>query len=322
LGYLSVEKLFSLRKAAIIASTGSSTRIEGAKLSDKEVDILLSNINIKSFKSRDEEEVSGYAEAMNTILESYKEIPLFENYIKQLHGILLKFSARDQYHKGEYKKTPNHVEIFDENGKSLGIVFETAPPFETPGLMKDLITGVNQMFKQKKYHPLLIISYFNIHFLAIHPFQDGNGRLSRILTNLLLLQNGYQYIQYSSLEHIIENNKDKYYLALRKSQKNIRARDEDVSNWHIFFLQCLKEQKDILLSKIENERKMEILPEISERIINLIKEQGRITNRQIVSIIGLNRNTVKINLKKLIESNYLQKHGQGKGTYYTTIKDS
>ncbi len=317
LGKIAAEKLKALNKIAAIESIGSSTRIEGVKLSDAEIEALLSNIEIKSFRSRDEEEVVGYAEVLKIISESYNDMPFTENYIKQLHSILLKYSSKDEHHKGEYKKVENHVEAFDEKGKSLGVVFQTASPFETPGLMKELIEQTDLLFSENKFHPLLVISYFNIHFLAIHPFQDGNGRLSRILTNLLLLKNDYTYIAYTSLEHIIEENKDKYYIALRKSQKNIRKKNEDISIWTIFFLECMKKQKDILKTKIIKEQKLDILPEISEKIIQFAKEYGKITNAKIAALLGYNRNTIKIHLKNLVHSNHLEKFGKGKGTYYT-----
>lgn len=316
LNNISLERLNTLRKVATIESVGSSTRIEGAKLTDKEIDLLLNNIEMKSFVSRDEEEVISYTEAVNVINEDYNNIVFSENYIKQLHGIVLKYSSKDTHHKDKYKKAPNHVEAFDINGKSLGIIFKTATPFETPELMRNLIENTIKLFNQKTYHPILIISYFIIHFLSIHPFQDGNGRLSRILTNLLLMQNDYLYVQYSSLEHVIEENKDKYYIALRKAQKGIRTKSEDITPWIIFFLNCLKKQKDILLVKIDNENKLNVLPEVSRTILKLLSEHGMLTNRQIVAITGYNRNTVKLHLKKLVCSQKLKMNGQGKGVFY------
>ena len=212
------EVLAHLKKVATIESIGSSNRIEGNKLSDKEIEKLLSNIQITSFKNRDEEEVGGYAEVSNLIFDDYEIIPLNENYIKQLHSILLKHSSKDAHHKGEYKTLSNSVSAFDQNGKEIGVVFETASPFDTPRLMDELIQWTNHNLENRIIHPIIIIAIFIVHFLAIHPFQDGNGRLSRLLTNLLLLKCGYNYVMYSSLESIIEENKSSYYLALRKTQ--------------------------------------------------------------------------------------------------------
>src|SRR5208283_1459643 len=172
---------------------------------------------------RDEEEVAGYAEAMNTVFESFNEISLTENHIKQLHAMLLKHSSKDTRHRGEYKKFPNHVEAFDKQGKSLGIIFETTSPFDTPQKMKELVEFTIKTLSEKELHPLITIAIFIVHFLAIHPFQDGNGRLSRLLTTLLLLRSGYEYVPYASLEAVIEANKDDYYLSLRKTQITLRA---------------------------------------------------------------------------------------------------
>jgi len=136
---LAPEKLTTLRRIATIESVGSSTRIEGAKLTDRQVEKLLSGVKAKSFASRDEQEVAGYADAMDMVFESFESITITENHIKQLHGVLLKYSSKDQEHRGHYKKVPNHVEAFGPDGKSLGVVFETATPFETPGWMKELV---------------------------------------------------------------------------------------------------------------------------------------------------------------------------------------
>ena len=236
LSNLAPDRLNALKKIAAIESVGSSTRIEGVKLTDREVEQLLSGLDTTSFRSRDEEEVAGYAEAMNLVFESFQEILVTENHIKQLHSILLKYSSKDIRHRGEYKKLPNHVEAFDHNGKSLGIIFETASPFETPMKMEALLQWTNHNLEAKELHPLLIIAVFVVHFLAIHPFQDGNGRLSRILTTLLLLQNGYSYVPYSSMESIVEQNKDNYYLALRKAQRTLDTDDSGLGNWLFFFL--------------------------------------------------------------------------------------
>lgn len=207
LGTLAPERLNALRRVATIESIGSSTRIEGSKLEDREVEQLLSNLKIKSFNTRDEQEVAGYAEIMELIFQSWENIPLTENHIKQLHRDLLIYSQKDERHRGEYKTLSNSVAAFDENGKKIGIVFETATPFETPRLMTALVNWHNQAQAEKQLHPLLIIGIFIVVFLEIHPFQDGNGHLSRILTALLLLQAGYAYVPYSSLESVIEQRR-------------------------------------------------------------------------------------------------------------------
>lgn len=313
------DRLSFLRKIATIASIGSSTRIEGAKLSDSQVEELLSHIGKHSFRSRDEEEVLGYAEAMNVVFDSYPEIPITENYIKQLHRILLRYSSKDQRHIGDYKKLPNNVDAYDEEGKHIGTVLETATPFQTPHYMKELVEWYNIQIKKREFHPLLIIGAFIVHFLAIHPFQDGNGRLSRILTTLVLLKGGYQYVPFCSLESIIEENKERYYLALRRTQNSFKTDHAGMNEWISFFLQTLKKQKDILQQRIEREKILlnSTITKIEQDILTLVNERGRITNADVVILTNANRNTIKKHLKELVEKGIIKQHGIGKGTFYT-----
>jgi len=175
------ESLTQLRHVATIESIGSSTRIEGSKLSDNEIESLLGQVGKQSFAHRDEQEVIGYAEVMETVFENFQHISISENYIKQLHISLLRHASKDERHRGEYKKHSNSVEAFDVSGKSLGVVFETTSAFDTPQQMQDLVYWVRESLEDKSYHPLIVIAVFNVVFLAIHPFQDGNGRLSRVL---------------------------------------------------------------------------------------------------------------------------------------------
>ena len=228
LGTLAPDRLSALRRVATIESIGSSTRIEGSKLSDREVEQLLSNLEIKSFATRDEQEVAGYAELMDLVFTSWQDIPFTENHVKQLHQILLRYSEKDTWHRGSYKTKSNSVAAFDETGAQIGIVFQTASPFDTPRLMTELVAWVNQERETAGLHPLLIIALCVVIFLEIHPFQDGNGRLSRVLTTLLLMQAGYAYVPYSSLESVVEQSKEAYYLALRQTQGTIRT---EAPNW-------------------------------------------------------------------------------------------
>jgi Fic family protein len=317
LGTLAPERLSALRKIATIESIGSSTRIEGSKLTDIEVEKLLSNLDIKSFESRDEQEVAGYAQVMETIFANFDAIDLTENHITQLHRDLLAHSNKDERHRGAYKTLPNNVSAFDADGKEIGIVFETATPFDTPRRMAELIAWTRSTLNEQTTHPLLVASIFKVVFLEIHPFQDGNGRLSRILTTLLLLRAGYTYVPYSSLESVIENSKEGYYLALRQTQKTINSPKPNWQSWIVYFLRALQQQKRRLEKKIERERiVMGALPELSLQIIDAIKERGRITIGEIVTLTGANRNTVKKHLASLVDGNHLSQHGTGKGTWY------
>ena len=316
IGNLPPERLQGLKRIATIESVGSSTRIEGVKLTDEEIERLLSGVQYRSFETRDEQEVAGYAELLELIFESYTEIPLTENHIHHLHGILLKYSDKDERHRGDYKKLPNHVEAFDETGQSLGIVFSTATPFDTPGLMEALISSVNRALSSSEHHPLLVIGAFVVRFLAIHPYQDGNGRLSRALTTLLLLRQGYKYVPLSSLERVIEDSKDRYYAALRSAQSTIDTDESQLINWLDFFIRCLARQKDVLGTKIERERLMAPMARLSEELLAIVREHGRLTVREAVALTGANRNTVKDHLRRLVNSGRLARRGRGRGTWY------
>jgi len=318
LGQLAPDQLITLRRVATIESTGSSTRIEGSKLDDRQVELLLGNLTITSFNTRDEQEVAGYAEVMKTIFENYQHIDFTENYIKQFNRDLLTYSEKDAWHRGEYKKNKNHVEAFSPEGKSFGIVFETTSPFETPLMMEELVTWTRQAMNERALHPLLMVCIFKIVFLAIHPFQDGNGRLSRILTNLILLMQGYTYTSYSSLEAVIENSKEAYYLALNKSQRTLKENEPDWQPWIEYFLKALQQQKQKLEAKLEKERLLFIkMPDVSTRILDLVRSRGQITIGEIVSFTNLNRNTIKKHLQSLVLDRHLIKHGEKKEARYT-----
>lgn len=318
IGRIAPERLSSLRRVATIESIGSSTRIEGARLTDREVEQLLSRLEIRSFSTRDEQEVAGYADVMETVFSSWDVIELTENNIKQLHRDLLTYSEKDVRHRGEYKKLPNHVEAFAPGGESLGVVFETASPFATPRRMSELVEWTRSLLEQRRTHPLLVVAAFVVVFLEIHPFQDGNGRLSRILTTLLLLRAGYIYVPYGSLESVIEQNKESYYLALRQTQRTIQTEAPDWQPWTLFFLQALRQHKKGLEKKIERER---ILlgdqPELSDRILELARERGRVTVHDVAKTTGVSRNTIKGHIKSLADNGHLLRHGTGRGTWYS-----
>lgn len=317
LGSLAPERLIALRRVATIESIGSSTRIEGSKLTDREVEKLLSNLAIQTFETRDEQEVAGYAELMDLVFSSWRDIPFNENHLKQLHQILLRHSQKDARHRGQYKTNSNSVAAFDENGEQIGIVFETASPFDTRRLMGELVTWVNEEREKAHMHPLLIVAIFVVVFLEIHPFQDGNGRLSRVLTTLLLIQAGYAYVPYSSLESVIELNKEAYYLALRQTQVSIRTDAPKWQPWLVFFLRSLAEQVRRLEKKVEREKiVLAALPDLSLQIVEFAREHGRVTIGEVIKLTGASRNTLKLHLRNLVEHDHLNQHGGGRGVWY------
>ncbi len=318
LGTLAPERLKALRHVATIESIGSSTRIEGSKLTDREVERLLANLEIQRFSSRDEQEVAGYAEVMETIFHAWAEIPITENHIKQLHRDLLRHSDKDERHRGEYKTLRNDVGAFDAVGNMIGIVFETATPFDTPRRMAELVKWLNDARELKRIHPLLIVAVFIVTLLEIHPFQDGNGRLSRVLTTLLLLQAGYAYVPYSSLESVIENSKEGYYLALRQTQGTVRTEAPNWQPWLVFFMRAMQQQKRRLAEKVEREKNaLAFLSELAVRILDYVRDHGRVTTRDMVREASASPNTLKATFKSLVEKGLLMRHGGGRSTWYS-----
>jgi Fic family protein len=315
---LAPDRLLALRRVATIESIGSSTRIEGSKLSNLEVERLLANLKIGRLEHRDEQEVAGYADVAELISASYDSITLTENHIWQLHRDLLKYSSKDQDHCGHYKTLPNTVVAKDENGRHIAVVFETASPFDTPRLMAEIVDWANQMLEGKQLHPLLVIGIFIVVFLEIHPFQDGNGRLSRLLTTLLLLRAGYTHVSYSSLENIIEQSKEGYYLALRQTQGTIRTDAPDWQPWLLFFLKALQQQMKRLETKIEREKIiLAPMPALSAQILEHIRSHGRTTIGDLERLTCVSRNTLKGHLRQLNERRFITLHGKGRTAWYS-----
>lgn len=277
---------------------------------------MLGRLGQCAFATPDEEEVAGYAEVMDIVFQSYAEIPLTENHIKQLHGALLRHAGKDAWHRGGYKSLSNNVEAFGPDGRSLGVVFETTTPFDTPFRMQELVAWTRQALDDRSLHPLLVTGVFVVVFLRIHPFQDGNGRLSRVLTTLLLLRSGYAYVPYSSLESVIEQNKEGYYLALRRTQGTLDAEHPDWLPWLRFFMASLHAQKKRLVAKLEGgERPAGLSPEALS-ILEEVDRRGRITTAEATALTGLPRPTAKNRLSELVIAGLVVRHGQGRGSWY------
>ncbi len=315
---LPVDRLNALRRVATIESVGSSTRIEGSMLSDADVERLLQGTGIERISTRDEQEAAGYAEVVELIVSSHHLIPLSENHIRQLHRDLLRHSEKDERHRGHYKSSPNNVTAFDEQGRPVGVVFQTATPFETPRLMSKLVDWTNAALNDPDTHPLVTAGVFTVVFLAIHPFQDGNGRLSRLLTTLLLLRSGYAFIPFGSLEAVIERTKSDYYLSLRRTQGTLRSPEQDWQPWLEYFLGAITEQVEQLERRVaQADRALGPLPPLSRAIAEHARTQGRVTMAEAIRITGAKRATLKQHFRKLVARGILKHHGVGKGSWYS-----
>ncbi|HWQ99719.1 MAG TPA: Fic family protein [Candidatus Methylomirabilis sp.] len=316
---LNPQVLKRLKRSVLITSAGASTRIEGARLLDEDVEKLMRGLIVNKFADRDQQEVRGYYELLDNIFYGWKQTPFNESAIKHLHKELLKYVSKDERHRGEYKKTENSVEMFDESGKSVGVVFETTPAYLTPKKMQELMIWTTGAFAQKEIHPLLVIGNFLVEFLAIHPFQDGNGRLARILTNLLMLKAGYEYVPYVSHEKIIEDYKTDYYLALRKSQKTLNTDHEDIMAWLEFFLTISLEQAKRAIELLSHENIERLLSPKQLAVWMYLASVPEATPGDITKATGVARPTVSQALDVLMRLKKAERIGQGRTTRYRKV---
>lgn len=306
------DSLRELKSIATIRSVGASTRIEGSKMSNEEVDILLKDIDVNKLVDRDSQEVAGYFDVLDLISESFQNIPLTENSIKNLHKKLLAYSKKDIWHRGDYKQHSNAVEANLPDGSKQIIFRTTEPGFPTQDAMSDLIVWYKT---DKETHPLVKCALLAYDFVSIHPFQDGNGRMSRLLSTLALLKQGYSWIQYVSLEHEIEHQKNKYYQTLRSCQAQRPA--EDVTSWIHFFFNALIKVQNQLMGKLDRQGVMSELSPREKAIITIISERPGTKSGKIAERLGIPSPTVKRLLAQLLKDKLIEKHGAGAGTNYS-----
>jgi Fic family protein len=312
------QTLERLTQSVIVTSTGASNRIEGNRLTDQEVEALYRNLRIKSIKTGDEQEVAGYIEMLQRVFENYRDIPLTESHVLQLHHDMLAYSERDQSHRGVYKFSPNRVEAKDQSGNVVGVIFDPTPPHLTQKEMRDLIDWHAWAREEKFKHPLILLANFIFEYLAIHPFQDGNGRTSRLLTNLMLLQNGYSFATLVSHEKLIEETKAEYYLALNKTQRTWKSDSEDMAPWLIYFFDIFLRQARAAARLLESDQ-IEYL--LSEKQLALWKWAQSLPSREFsrgeaVAALGFPSRTVEQIIKKLLDLKKLNQVGQGRATRY------
>lgn len=330
---LNPQVLGRLKRSVLITSTGASTRIEGARLSDTDVEKLMSGISLQKFSNRDKQEVKGYFELLLNVFDAWQHIRFSENTIKHFHKELLKHAEKDERHRGEYKKKENKVMMVDSFGKPLGTLFETTPAYLTSKEMQELVewtqkalTGLPDRQAGKKYHPLLIVGNFIVEFLNIHPFEDGNGRLSRILTNLLLLREGYLYMPYVSHEKLVEDSKPEYYMALRKSQKTFkpacrtgRSERENIVPWLEFFLLVFLEQSKAAINLLSAENIEKLLSPKQLAIWQYLLSVEETTPMEIAMKTKIARPTLNQALDRLLSFKKIERLGLGRSTRYRKL---
>ncbi len=313
------QAITSLKQSVLITSAGASTRIEGAKLTDEEVEKIMQGLSVSKFSDRDSQEVQGYLEVLQNVFDSFQTLPLRESIITSLHNQLLKYSNKDDTHRGGYKKKENTVGVLGPDGNVARIMFETTPAYLTAKEMQELVDWTTDAFEKNRFHPLLLIANFVVEFLKIHPFEDGNGRLSRVLTNLLLLRSGYQFVQYVSHEQIVERRKDEYYLALRKSQETFNTDHDTIVPWLNFFLSVVKEQATKALSYLQEEKVEDTLSPKQYEVWKYLSSVGEAAPGDIAKATGVVGVTVSQALERLIELGLVKRVGRGRGTRYVKL---
>lgn len=312
---LNPQELGRLKRSIVVTSTGASTRIEGSQLSDSDVEKLLKGLKTSKLKDRDSQEVVGYAEVLKTVFDSYKDITFSEGVILQFHDALLRYSDKDQKRRGKYKSTPNKVVAFDSAGGE-SVLFNPTEPHLTPTEMRELIEWTKRQLDSKNLHPILVISNFVVEFLAIHPFHDGNGRLSRILTNLLLAKSGYAYMPYVSLEKIIEDHKTEYYIALRTAQKDGKSPNAEMSRWVNFFIDIMIRQIEVLKIFLTGSSRDSLLSQNQQQVLNLFSDQREISTGSVSEKLQIPISTAKQILSRLLDLEMIQRIGSGRSTRY------
>lgn len=310
------QALGRLKRSVLVTSTGASTRIEGAKLSDEDIEKMMRGLSMQKFTDRDKQEVQGYYELLENVFNSYSKIPFSESSIQHLHKELLKYVEKDKLHRGEYKKGENRVEMVNQAGESIGVLFDTTPAWLTSKEMLELVEWTKEAFVLKEIHPLLIIANFLVEFLNIHPFTDGNGRLSRVLTNLVMLQAGYAYMPYVSHEKLIENNKAEYYLSLRKSQKTLKTDNSNIMPWLEFFFNVLLTQAKQAIELLSKENIEKLLSPKQLLVWEYLNKAQEATPGEISKITKVARPTVSQALNTLLRLKKVERMGQGRTTRY------
>lgn len=323
-GHLKPQIIRRLTQSVIITSTGASNRIEGNKLTDEEVEKLYRNLRIQKFNTRDEQEVGGYLESMEFVFSHFTELKITESMILHLHGQTLRHSAKDERHRGGYKFGSNRVEARDESGNVLGVIFDPTPPHLVAKEMQELVSWYQWAGEENLKHPLILIANFIFEYLAIHPFQDGNGRTSRLLTNLMLLQQGYQFTSLVSHEKLIEQLKADYYLALNQTQKSWKTEREDITPWLLFFLKIVHQQAELALEILLRDDREALLSENQQSILDWVRarEVGAFSRKDLIDAFDLPTRTIEASVKRLLEHKFIERLGAGRASRYRYLSGS
>ena len=305
------EELNKLVEIAKIQSVDASNAIEGIRTTETRLKQLVSDKTTP--KNRDEEEISGYRDALNTIHESFDYIPLTPSYILQLHGIMYKNVVGNDF-GGKFKNSQNLIQGIDAYGNKYTIFIPLAP-YETMPAIESLCDAYNKAIEEEKIDPLILIPIFVHDFLCIHPFRDGNGRMSRLLTTLLLYRSGYFVGKYISLEAKIAKIKDLYYDALSESQNGWHEGNDDP----LPFVKYLLSIVDMAYKDFEDRLTLIKKDVSANELVSLAfnKKIGKITKADIVELCpNISVSAVEKGIANLLKEGKIRKLGNGRNTFY------
>jgi Fic family protein len=317
--HLMPQTLDRLTQSVIVTSTGASNRIEGNLLTDEQVQAIYKNMRIRSFKTRDEQEVAGYIDMLERVFDHHDALPLNENAILQLHNDMLQYSDKDQRHKGKYKFGSNRVEAKDQDGNVVSVLFEPTPPFLVAKEMQELLAWYHWACESQFRHPLILIANFIFEYLAIHPFQDGNGRTSRLLTNLLMLQHGYTFTKLVSHEKLIESQKAEYYLALNQTQRHWKTEQETLEPWLVFLIGIFEQQALSVQALLKQDQFEYLLSEKQLALWSWAKSKPTFSRKEAIEALGYPARTIEEIIRKLHEMKKLERLGEGRASRYRTL---
>lgn len=321
-GNLQPRMIQRLTQSVIITSTGASNRIEGNQLTDDEVEQLYKKLPIQKLKTRDEQEVGGYLESMEFVFSNFMDLSITASMILHLHHQMLRHSSKDERHRGQYKFGSNKVQAMDQSGNVIGVIFDPTPPHLVSKEMQELIEWYEWAQEDGKKHPLILVANFIFEYLAIHPFQDGNGRTSRLLTNLMLLRTGYQFTTLVSHEKLIEQSKADYYLALNQTQKTWKTDEEDISSWLLFFLKIVHQQAELALDILQRDDRESLLSENQQAILDWVRqsESKTFTRKDLIEAFELPARTIEESVKRLLGYQFIERMGAGRATRYRYLR--
>ncbi len=311
------QALPSAPRQALPQRSRAAEELVAEPLADYEVEeLLLAHQGEADVLNSGEQQAAGYYDALNRVLALVPSGRLTEEDLSELHRVLLGHSTKDAWHAGKYKVSANNPMItHPESG--MATVLQTSAPANVGDQIAALLAWLARERNEPTLHPLMTVAVFTASFLAIRPFQDGNSRMARLMSRLLLLQAGYSHVAYGSLEAVLENDKDNYIRALNRTLIGMDSGTPYWEPWLAFFLSSLAEQVRRLYSKLEREKQIfSALPKLSSAIVDLAREHGRVTMADAIKLTGSNRNTLKLHFRKLVHQGQLQRHGMGAGVWY------